>query len=113
MNVNRMTRKQINRIIANNWLGEHDKQGKQVDYHDYKDQMMQRLWDLEQRAFDSKINEQLVPHAPTQENVVIEPIDPLDNEFMNELSHDSMNECILRAFNKWRVIGWQAQQQTI
>lgn len=50
MKVKSMTLNQCRRIIDNNYLGKHDRRGKQTDYHDYRDEILQHYWNLSDRA---------------------------------------------------------------
>lgn len=44
-----LTLKQLTNIIENGFVGKHDRYGNQVDYHDYKDEILARYWELTDR----------------------------------------------------------------
>ena len=92
MKVKHMTETQLLRIIANNYLGEHNRKGKQFDYVDYQHEINCRLWELQ----DSKLSNRL-----SNQSKYIEPID------MSFLESDRLIDPLElnKIFNKWRYIG--------
>ena len=47
--VKHMTLAQCKRIIDADFVGEHDKKGKQFDYSDYKNEILSQFWALSDR----------------------------------------------------------------
>ena len=92
MKTNNMTESQCIRIIANGYLGEHDKKGKQVDYSDYKDAINAQLWSLQNKRLGKLVVEQSSP----------------EHEFLRDCiaGYDVLvsNELFNKTFNKWRFI---------
>lgn len=61
-----MTEEQLKRIIANNYMGDPSK-GYGFDYGaDLKDEIDQRLWELQQKKWDKEMQEQM--KEPSEEN---------------------------------------------
>jgi len=92
MKTNSMTESQCIRIIANGYLGEHDKKGKQVDYSDYKDAINAQLWSLQNKRLGRLIVEQSSPEYEFLRNAIAGYDVLVSNELFN------------RTFNKWRYI---------
>ena len=44
-----LTLKQLTNIIENDFVGKHDRYGRQVDYHDYRNEILARYWELKDR----------------------------------------------------------------
>lgn len=51
MKVKFMTMSQCKRIIDADFVGEHDRKGKQVDYSDFKNEILGQFWALSDRKF--------------------------------------------------------------
>jgi hypothetical protein len=69
MKVSSMTEQQCRRIIANSYLGEHDKRGRQVDYSYYSEEIDQHLWSLQ----DAKLNRSLKAQMEHIDDNLINP----------------------------------------
>ena len=87
-----MTESQCIRIIANDYLGEHDKKGKQVDYSDYKDAINAQLWSLQNKRLGKLVVEQSSPEYEFLRHTITEYSEPMTSDLFN------------KTFNKWRYI---------
>lgn len=82
-----MSESQCIRIIANGYLGEHDRNGKQTDYADYKHDIDKQLWSLQDKRLGKLVIEQGSP----------------EYEFFR--NHELVSsELFNKTFNKWRYI---------
>ena len=57
MRVNNMTLEQCKRIINEGFVGSHDSRGKQVDYSDYKTDILRHYWALSDRKLSKPISQ--------------------------------------------------------
>lgn len=86
-----LTLAQCERIIANNYLGEPSKSGKQIDYHDFRSDIDARYWELSDRKLLSRMNEPIEINS--------KPIISRSEQVL--VSFDTW----ARTFNKWRYLG--------
>lgn len=91
MKTKHLTLAQCERIIANNYLGEPSKSGKQIDYHDFRSDIDARYWELSTRKILSK----------QHESVEINSSVSISRSEQVLVSFDTW----ARAFNKWRYLG--------
>lgn len=88
MKVKNMTLNQCKRIIDAGFVGEHSKLGKQVDYHDYRDEILQHYWKLSDKAI---LERSRYPKI----------------DFNDQLD---IRVEVNRAFFKWRDIGFKCEE---
>lgn len=109
MKIKNMTEEQCIRIIENNYLGEHDKKGKQTDYHDYKDEINAHLWSLQDKRLGKMVVDQSSPEYEFLRDLIKEPcgtesvdcqdalVDAIYNDFMKlidaDKTHDTLEKC--------------------
>lgn len=87
-----LTLAQCERIIANNYLGEPSKSGRQVDYGDFAIEINARYWELSDRKLLSKQHESV-------DIIDSKPIISRSEQVL--VSFDTW----ARTFNKWRYLG--------
>jgi len=92
MNTKYMSEQQCIRIIENNYLGEHDRKGKQVDYVDYKHDIDKQLWSLQEKRLGKLIVEQSSPEYEFLRDSIAEYTELVTSVLFN------------KTFNKWRYI---------
>lgn len=85
MKVKNMTLDQCKRIIDADFVGEHSKSGRQVDYHDYRDEIIQHYWKLSDKAI-------------------------LERSRCPRIDQFDITVEVNRAFFKWRDIGFKCQE---
>ena len=77
MQVKNLTLKQCRQLIEQDFLGTHDKKGKQVDYHDYKQQILNHYYSL----LDNKLDQYTKAHAEIwSKDITKSDISPIDSE---------------------------------
>jgi hypothetical protein len=87
MNINKMTKQQCKRIIDNNYLGAHDRKGRQVDYHDYAADIRARYYQLVDKEQLARVD---MPNSPLER-----PMFDIEAE---------LAVAVNRAFKPWRDI---------
>lgn len=87
MKIKNMTLNQCKRIIDAGFVGEHSRTGKQVDYHDYRDEILAHYWKLSDRAI---LERSRYPRID------------LNGQF-------DITVEVNRAFFKWRDIGFKCE----
>ena len=88
MKVKNMTLNQCKRIIDADFVGEHSRTGKQVDYADYRDKILQHYWRLSDKAILERSKYPRIEFNDYQLDITVE---------------------VNRAFFKWRDIGFRCQ----
>lgn len=90
-----LTLAQCERIIANNYLGEPSKSGRQIDYGDFAIEINARRNELMDRKIMS-----------SQFNKADYPCE-VDSKVSNELNEAiiDISQLVTRTFNKWRYLG--------
>lgn len=103
MQTKNLTAAQCIRIIENSYLGEHDRKGKQRDYHDHRHEINQQLWELQDKEFGKLIVEQSSPEYEFLRDCIdyysIEAAQPTTIYDYSEL-----NTVVKKTFNKWAYI---------
>lgn len=95
MNVKFMTMSQCKRIIDADFVGEHDRKGKQVDYVDYRQEILAHYWSLKDRAH---------MYPGDRPDVILEPF---------TTDHNEITIAVNRAFKPWRNIAFQIEMRII
>ena len=86
MQVKHLTLKQCRQLIENNFLGAHDKKGKQVDYHDYRQQILNHYWSLMDKKLDAQIKNYDKAHAEVWSKTITKSdMRPLETEKQSTL----------------------------
>lgn len=102
MQVKFMTKAQVERIIANNYCGEHNRYGKQFDYeaNGYKAELDARLWD-----FNAKEVELMLKQSRVEVPVITKESVTFDTSFMDvEIEKAEIQISINKAFFPWKHI---------
>jgi hypothetical protein len=91
-----MTLAQCKRIIDADFVGEHDKRGKQVDYSDYRNEILSQFWALSDRKF-------FPDSSQYGYRVEIEP----------EAFHVGIQDYVNKSFNPWRYLADSIEMRLI
>ena len=91
-----MTYAQCKRIIDADFVGEHDKKGKQIDYSDYKNEILSQFWALSDRKM-------VKPMSQYGYQVEIEP----------EAFEVGIQDYVNKAFNPWRYLADSIEMRLI
>jgi len=102
MKVKFMTKAQVERIIANNYCGEHDRNGKQFDYeaNGYKNELDARLWAFNVKEVDLMLKQSRVKVPEIAKESVSFDFSSIEKEI--ELAE--MQISINKAFFSWKHI---------
>lgn len=102
MQVKFMTKAQVERIVSNNYCGEHGRNGKQFDYEaaGYKAELDARLWD-----FSTKEVELMLKQARVEVPEIAKESVSFDPSFMDaEIEKAEIQISINKAFFPWKHI---------
>lgn len=102
MQVKFMTKAQVERIIANNYCGEHNRYGKQFDYeaNGYEAELDARLWDFNVKEVDLMLKRSSVKVPEITKETVSFDFSSIEKEI--ELAE--MQISINKAFFPWKNI---------
>ena len=110
-NVKFMNLSQLRRIKSAGYVGEHNRiTGRQRDYHDQRNEIDARIWELEDKAMQKRIS--LEQHLEGS----AETITPTTlNEFLDvkAFEREEINEIVTRTFKPWRWLGYSLIQKQI
>lgn len=111
-NVKFMNLSQLRRIKSAGYVGEHNRiTQKQRDYHDQRDEIDKRIWELEDKATQKRVTleQHLIgAETTTQETTTL-------NEFLDvkAFEREEFNEIVTRTFKPWRWLGYSLIQKQI
>jgi hypothetical protein len=111
-NVKFMNLSQLRRIKSAGYVGEHNRiTGRQRDYHDQRNEIDTRIWELEDKAMQKRIS--LEQHMGGNDSAETK-ITTL-NEFLDvkAFEREELNEIVTRTFKPWRWLGYSLIQKQI
>lgn len=113
-NVKFMNLSQLRRIKSAGYVGEHNRiTGKQRDYHDQRDEIDKRIWELEDKAMQKRVS--LEQHMNGGNDTGGAETPTTLNEFLDvkAFEREELNEIVTRTFKPWRWLGYSLIQKQI
>ena len=110
-----MNLSQLRRIKSAGYVGEHNRiTGRQRDYHDQRNEIDTRIWELEDKAMCKK-RVSLEQHLGGNDMTGNETTPTTLNEFLDvkAFEREEINEIVTRTFKPWRWLGYSLIQKQI